>query len=91
MKEDYSMISSRILLWFVTGLSILVLAGAVFCVDEWKSADIGDTQAGSTDINGDVITIVANGADIWGAADGGRDRSHIRGDSRHFSRFWYAG
>jgi len=63
------MISSRIFLWFVTGLSILVLAGTVFSVNEWKSADIGDTIAGSTEINGDVITITANGADIWGAAD----------------------
>ncbi len=60
---------STVLLWFVTVISLLALVGVALSVDDWKSEDIGDTQAGSTDINGDVITIVANGADIWGVAD----------------------
>jgi hypothetical protein len=59
-------------LCFITGISISVLTGAAFPVDEWKSEDIGITEAGSTDIKGDVITITANGADIWDAADGCR-------------------
>jgi len=51
-------------------LSTLMFTGLAFSVDEWESIDIGEnTKAGSTDINGDVFTIVANGADIWGSAD----------------------
>jgi hypothetical protein len=63
------MIKSNVLLWSIIGMSILILAGAALSGDEWESQDIGDTEAGSTDIKGDVITITANGADIWDAAD----------------------
>ena len=57
------------LLWFTIVASVLVLAASAFSAEEWESADIGNTIKGSTDIKGDVITIKANGADIWGAAD----------------------
>jgi hypothetical protein len=69
MEGGSDMMRSTILLWLLTGASILVLAGVAFPGDEWESQDIGDTKAGSTDIKGDVITITANGADIWGSAD----------------------
>jgi hypothetical protein len=48
------------------------MTGVAFSVEEWESQDIGDTKAGSTEILGDKITITANGADIWGSADGCR-------------------
>jgi hypothetical protein len=70
MEGGCDMIRSTVLLSFITGMSILVLAGAAFPRQEWESEDIGDTKAGSTDIKDDVITITANGADIWGSADG---------------------
>jgi hypothetical protein len=60
---------SKILLWLIAGISVLALAVGVFARDEWKSEDIGVTDEGSTDIKDEEITIVANGADIWGSAD----------------------
>lgn len=62
---------SRVLLSLVTVISIMMLVPALiaFAVDEWQSADIGNTAKGSTEIKGEKITIVANGADIWGTAD----------------------
>ena len=50
-------------------MSVLVLAMVSSLHADWQSADIGDTLAGSTSIAGGEITIVANGADIWGTAD----------------------
>jgi len=66
------MMRLAVLLSLITGISILLLAGVAFPREEWESQDIGSTKAGSTDIKGDVITITANGADIWDAADGCR-------------------
>jgi hypothetical protein len=60
---------SNVLLFLVTGMSILILAVVAFPREEWQSADIGNTEKGSTEIKGEEITIVANGADIWGTAD----------------------
>jgi hypothetical protein len=60
---------STILLWLITGVSILFLAGVALTAGDWQSTDIGDSLAGSTDITDGVITITANGADIWGSAD----------------------
>ena len=57
------------LVFLVSFVVLLTCAPGVFAADEWLSEDIGDTKAGSTDIDGDKITIEANGADIWGAAD----------------------
>jgi len=59
-------------LYLTIGISILILTSTAFSADDWQSADIGDTEPGSTDIVGDVITITANGADIWDSADGCR-------------------
>lgn len=53
----------------VLALWILMISGMAAQAQDWKSVDIGDTKAGSTNINGGTITVVANGADIWGAAD----------------------
>jgi hypothetical protein len=50
-------------------IGMLIMARTAFPSENWKSMDIGNTKAGSTDIKGDVITINANGTDIWGAAD----------------------
>jgi len=50
-------------------IGMLIMTGTAFSSDIWKSSDIGNTKAGSTDIRGDVITINANGTDIWGTAD----------------------
>ena len=52
---------------------MLVLAIGSSCfASPWKSADIGDTKKGSTKEEGGKIIIEANGADIWGSADGCR-------------------
>lgn len=58
-----------ILICCVTTIFVLTLFGAALSLEEWQSADIGNTTAGSTKIKGEVITIAANGADIWDAAD----------------------
>jgi hypothetical protein len=51
-------------------MSTLMLTGSASSADDWESIDIGaNTAAGSTDIDGDVFTIVANGTDIWSTAD----------------------
>jgi hypothetical protein len=60
---------SKVLLLLVTAMSILILALFAFSLVEWQSADIGNTKKGSTEIKGEEITIEANGADIWDAAD----------------------
>lgn len=60
---------SAIFLRFIVGFSILALAITALALEDWQSEDIGDTAAGATDIVGEEITIVANGADIWAAAD----------------------
>jgi len=66
------MVRSTVVLSLITGMSILLLSGTASPLEEWESEDIGNTEAGSTDIKGDVITITANGADIWDSADGCR-------------------
>jgi len=75
-------------LYFTIGILILVLASTAFPADDWQSADIGDTEPGSTDIVGDVITITANGADIWDSADGCRYvYREVSGDFEISARF----
>lgn len=64
-----TMIRTDLLLWLTIAASILVFVVSALAVKEWESADIGDTKKGSTDIKGGVMTIKANGADIWGSAD----------------------
>jgi len=49
----------------------LVISSTCFA-GNWKSEDIGNTEAGSTKEEGGKITIKANGADIWGSEDGCR-------------------
>lgn len=64
------MLRLTVMLCLVVGMSMLLLTNVALSVGDWESADIGDnTKAGSTDIVGDVFTIVANGADIWSTAD----------------------
>jgi len=63
------MLRSKVLSYLITGMSVLVLSMVSSSHADWQSADIGDTLAGSTNIAGGEITIVANGADIWGTAD----------------------
>jgi hypothetical protein len=58
------MLKSKVLLYL-----IIALAVATSSLADWQSMDIGDTAKGSTEIKGEEMTIVANGADIWGAAD----------------------
>ncbi len=81
--------AKNLLLWLTIGILILVFVSSALAADEWESADIGDTKKGSTDIQDDVMTIKANGADIWGAADAFRYvYQEVSGDfeiSAHFT------
>lgn len=64
------MLRSTVVLCLAVGMSMLILTNVAFSAGDWQSADIGEnTKAGSTEIVGDVFTIVANGTDIWGTAD----------------------
>jgi len=64
------MLRSTVMQCLIVGMSMLLLTNVAFSAGDWESADIGEnTEAGSTEIVGDVFTIVGNGTDIWGTAD----------------------
>lgn len=57
--------------WTFSLIIALVITSTCFASD-WQSEDIGDTKKGSTKEENGMIIIKANGADIWGSADGCR-------------------
>lgn len=60
-------LKNQMLVW----VAVFVIS-SICIASPWKSADIGDTKQGSTKEEAGKITIEANGADIWGTADGCR-------------------
>ncbi len=60
-------LKKQMLVWIT-----VFIIGPTCLASPWKSADIGDTKQGSTKEEGGKVTIEANGADIWGTADGCR-------------------
>jgi len=56
---------------FGTLFALLFSAQTLFG-QEWKSIDIGNTVAGTTNISAGTFTIEGDGDDIWGTADGFR-------------------
>ncbi|HIE29422.1 TPA: DUF1349 domain-containing protein [Candidatus Poribacteria bacterium] len=55
--------------------SALIVASVISSIcfaSDWKSEDIGNTKKGTTKEKDGKIIIEANGADIWGSADGCR-------------------
>jgi hypothetical protein len=57
--------------WISAWATILTIGFVSFAAG-WESADIGNTKKGSTKEEDGKIIIEANGADIWGSADGCR-------------------
>jgi len=71
IRKGEESIMLSLIKWTFVWIVILVTSFTCFASD-WKSEDIGDTKNGSTKEEGGKIIVEANGADIWGTADGCR-------------------